>query len=329
MKTLLSLALATSLCFQIHQHAGHTTSVAASHPASKDDVQPVPESTNFNLPLKTTGGAQIWTDHRWRDGYRVQRNALTGHWRVIDPRNIRQAWGNKQQCLQWLDQNHPAVESSDPVHHVVLLHGLMRTASSMSPLEKQLAENGMDHSIRFCYASTRGSIGEHAAALRELLESIPPNQTFSFVGHSMGNIVVRHLIGDLNADGDPKGLLPRCHSMVMLGPPNQGATIAERLAPTKIFGWITGKGGMELGARWKQIEPNLATPPFPFHIIAGQINNPLPHPLVDGEGDLVVSVDEAKLDGAASFTVVPVLHSFLMDNQEVMDKTVDLLTTDS
>ncbi|WP_145219706.1 lipase [Stieleria sp.] len=313
MRTLLTIALATSLCFEFHQHVGH----------SEDPI--MAETSNFNVPLKTTHFSQIWTDHLWRDGYRVQQNALTGHWRLIDADNYRRAWGNKQQCVDSLNQKCPKTAPSTAKHHVILLHGLMRTCGSMKALETQLAENELPHTIRFSYASTRGSIGDHAAALRELLEDLPSDDTFSFVGHSMGNIVVRHLIGDLQADGDPNQILPRCESMVMLGPPNQGAMIAQRLAPTKVFGWVTGQGGMELGANWKQLAPKLAVPPFPFHIIAGDVTTPVANPLVDGEGDFVVGIEEAKLDGAKSFTTVPVLHSFLMDNADVMEKTIQLL----
>ncbi|WP_182868470.1 esterase/lipase family protein [Rhodopirellula sp. JC639] len=323
MRYFLTLALAASLSFEIHHHSGHSAGPPTA-PNSAEDSD-VTDAPNFNLPLPTTPYSQIWTDHLWRDGYRVQRNALTGHWRLVDADSYRRAWGSKQQCVDALNQKCPKDAKAAAKHHVVLLHGLMRTSGSMKALDKQLAENGQPGAIRFSYASTRGSIGDHAAALRELLEDLPHGDTFSFVGHSMGNIVVRHAIGDLQSDGDPKQILPRCKSMVMLGPPNQGATIAQRLAPTKVFGWVTGKGGMELGEKWKQLEPKLAVPPFPFHIIAGDVATPVANPLVEGEGDLIVSVEEAKLDGAKSFRTVPVLHSFLMDNADVIKTTIELL----
>jgi pimeloyl-ACP methyl ester carboxylesterase len=322
MRILLSAVLAASHCFQIHHNACHSAGPPVNSTVKE---QAVPETQNFNLPFKTTDLTQIWTDHVWRDGFRIQKNALTGHWRLVDPDNYRRAWGSKRQCEESLNEKCPVATDAANQHHVVMLHGLMRTCGSMKALESKLAEKSEANSIRFSYASTRGSIADHAAALRELLEGLPSGDTFSFVGHSMGNIVVRHLIGDLQADGDPKKILPRCRSMVMLGPPNQGAMIAERLAPTKVFGWITGKGAMELGAQWEELEPNLAVPPFPFHIIAGDVETPVSNPLVDGEGDFVVALDEARLEGAASFTTVPVLHSFLMDDQTAMDKTIELL----
>ncbi|MEO1618760.1 MAG: lipase [Planctomycetota bacterium] len=290
---------------------------------------PEPTATsrsNFNLPLKTTGGTQVWTDFRFRSGYRVQQNALTKHFRLLDAENVRRAWGNKEQCLAELERRVPKPDAGAAKTHVILVHGLMRTAGSMKTLEQKLIEAGNVSSVRFSYASTRGSVESHAAALREVLEDLPPNDQFQFVGHSMGNIVVRALVADLQQSGDPQGLLPRCERMVMLGPPNQGAAIARRLSKTKVFGWVTGQGAMELGPEWKKLEANLATPPFPFHIIAGDIQSPIPNPLVDGESDFVVSLEEAKLEGSETFETYPVLHSFLMDDSKIIDRVLELLS---
>ncbi|WP_235034289.1 esterase/lipase family protein [Roseiconus lacunae] len=333
MRKIMLLCLAVTLSIQCGRNRvaagdsvnGHRQSESHHTEQRQAETGTMPERFNFNLPLKTAGGTQLWTDHLWRDGYRVQRNALTGHWRLLDRDNIRRAWGSRPQCESELERLSPKSQVSGGQHYVVLLHGLMRTSGSMKTLEPVLAEAGMTNCIRFSYASTRQSIGQHAAALREIIEDLPADSTFSFVGHSMGNIVVRHLVGDLQREGDPTNILGRCQSMVMLGPPNQGALIARRLGKTKLFEWVTGQGGTELGARWEQFESNLATPPFPFHIIAGDIDPPIGNPLTSGDGDFVVSVEEAKLNGASSFQTVPVLHSFLMNAPDVMQKTAELL----
>jgi pimeloyl-ACP methyl ester carboxylesterase len=289
--------------------------------AMGDEPQKEPSkeaSTRWNLAVKTAGGTQLWTDHLYRGDYRIQQNALTGHWRLLDSANIRRAWGTRSQCNTALSKLAPAAEASvsvEPKHVVVLLHGLMRTRSSMAPLEETLHGAGFSDVIRFSYASSRTSIGDHAVALREVMDGFPKETQFSFVGHSMGNIVVRHLVGDLQKD-DPTELLDRCKSMVMLGPPNQGASIARRLAPTGLYEIVTGKGGMELGPQWNDFVNHLATPTFPFAIIAGDVStNRLQNPLVDGASDFVVSVDEAKLEGCESFQTVSVLHERRICNE--------------
>lgn len=283
--------------------------------------------TKFNVPIKTGGGTQLWTDHAYRDGYRIQQHAWTGHHRLIDAGDVRRCWGSREECQSELDRlAPPPAEDASPRHAIVLLHGLMRTNHCMKPLETKWSGDADTDIIRFAYASTRNSISDTAAALREMLEGLPPTTTFSFIGHSMGNIVVRHLVGDLQRDGDPQGMLPRVQSMVMLGPPNQGAAIARRLAPTGVYGWVTGKGGMELGPDWETFSTKLATPPFPFLIIAGDVSdNLVQNPLVDGSGDFVVSLDEAKLDGAVAIETVPVLHSFLMSDPDTQKRTVDFI----
>ncbi len=297
--------------------------------ADKDMPQkPDASKSRFNIPIKTTGGTQVWTDHAFRHGYRIQQHALTGHFRLLDSSNVRRGWGTEQQCLNTLDDIIPKPATpSAPQHVAVLLHGLMRTAHSMKPLEAELKKIDVDHSIRFSYASTQFSIANHSSALRKILEDQPANTQFSFAGHSMGNIVVRHLVGELQRDKDPKNILPRCRSMVMLGPPNQGASIARRLAPTKLYGLVTGKGGLELGPEWEDFVKQLATPPFPFAIVAGDVSaNTIQNPLVDGDGDFVVSLDEAKLDGSEEFHTLPVLHSFLMSDEKAMKLTTEFIS---
>ena len=293
--------------------------------AAEENI-PDPEP-NWNLATRTTGGTQLWTDFLHRGGYRLQQHAVTRHWRLLDSNDVRQAWGTREQCEVVLNTRSPKIDAPVPPKHViVMLHGLMRTRVCMKPLEAKLADEGFSDTIRFSYASTRSSMGDHAVALRQTLEDFPENTAFSFVGHSMGNIVVRHMIGDLQRDGDPKKLLPRFKSMVMLGPPNQGAAISRRLAPTGLFGLVTGKGGLELGPQWESFAEKLATPSFPFAIIAGDVSESLiQNPLVDRTGDFVVSVEEADLEGRQWLKTVPVLHSFLMNDLVTISMTIDFI----
>lgn len=283
--------------------------------APPEDSKRPSQLPNWKTP--TLGGKQLWSDYSWRHGWRIQQNALTGHYRLLDPANVRHAWGNRSACDQALETQDisPAIAGN---HLVLLLHGLMRSSSSMSGLQAYLsASNGEREIASIEYASTRGSIGGHAAALREVIAGTPVNVRLSFVGHSMGNIVIRHAIGDWQRAGDEK-TLARINCVVMLGPPNQGASIARQLSKTGVFGWVTGEGGLELGPKWQQFESQLAIPPCPFGIVAGRLpETNLQNPLVDGASDFVVSVEETRLAGARDFLEVPRLHSFLMDDPVV------------
>jgi len=287
---------------------------------------------NLNVPLPTLGGTQFWTDYVHRNGYRIQQNALTGHWRLIDAGNMRRAWGSRPDVeaqLEALVPRSSIASRSDTKAQpptIVLVHGLMRTDHSMKSLEEKLKQSGYNDVIRFGYASTRQPLADSAAALREVLEGQPKETEFCFIGHSMGNILVRHLLGDARRDDDPAGLLPRCRAMVMLGPPNNGAMIAKRLGSTGVFGWVAGPGALELGPNWDDLAPKLDTPAFPFAVVAGNVAaKAIRNPLVEGKNDFIVRVAEARLEGAEVFREVPVLHSFLMNDSDVQDWTIEFL----
>lgn len=311
-QTLVVLTVMTILAYSSHHAIGQSEGNTVAN--------------RLNVPMPTIGGAQFWSDQMHRDGYRIQRNEITGHSRLLDPSNVRRGWGNEAKMAALLDQECPITPAPAAKPIVVLLHGLIRTDSSMKPLEQELHLAGYEQTIRFGYASTRSALSQSAANLKRVLEGQHREAEFCFVGHSMGNIVLRHLVGDLQRDGDPMNLLPRCRAMVMLGPPNQGAMIARRLATTGIFEWVAGPGAMELGPRWEEVEGSLATPPFPFAIVAGKLETGrVRNPLVDGDSDLVVSLEEAQLEGAEAVQEFPVLHSFLMNDKAVQKWTIEFL----
>lgn len=278
-----------------------------------------------NVPLPTLGGRQFWTDHRWDDDWRLQQNALTGHWRLLSPSGVRRAWGTRAACERAMAARVDATREPD-THLIVLVHGLLRSPQSMVQLRNALAESGSARPVLFGYASTRSAIGDHAAALREWVESLPGRPRIDFVAHSMGNIIVRRAIADWQRRADPQEVLPRLGRMVMLGPPNQGADIARRLGKLGLFKLVTGLGAMELGPSWETLEGELAMPPCPFAIVAGDLTGSwMQNPLVEGPSDFLVRVAETRLEGCAEFHTVPVLHAVLMNDKEVQKIVSDFL----
>lgn len=325
------------------------TSTPTSTTPNPTDGEDVDESTiGWNLKLPTLGGKQFWTDHRWWYGWRVQYNSTMNHWRILDPNDVRHAWGGGQAMM---DEFAKIVANIDATQHptppdevIVLLHGLMRTTSSMRDITKEVERaNQMSATLAadgkppnrvafgFSYSSTRTSLDAHAAAFREVIENLPGSPRISVVGHSMGNIVFRHAIADWQRKGDPKGVLPRLQRAVMLGPPNQGSAFAKSLSRLGLFETITGRSGLQLGQVWDEIQKELGTPPCPFVIVAGDISSlPIQNPLLDGRpSDGVVTIDEASLDGAEDLVTVPLLHSFLMNDPKVVRATVDYLSGSS
>lgn len=53
-----------------------------------------------NIPFPTMGGKIFWDTLAEYGGWRVQQNEITKHCRVLDPKNIRRAWGTKNGMLK-------------------------------------------------------------------------------------------------------------------------------------------------------------------------------------------------------------------------------------
>ena len=128
---------------------------------------------------------------------------------------------------------------------VIVLHGLGEGRRSMRPLVDFLRKNIDATVLSFGYASTSTGIDDHGRALADVIQGLPAADSISFVGHSMGNLVVRRWMG-LAAEDD----LARVRRMVMLGPPNQGSELAQMVAKIGVLAALSN--GSAAGSRQKR-----------------------------------------------------------------------------
>ncbi|HZN32985.1 MAG TPA: lipase [Pirellulaceae bacterium] len=283
---------------------------AFAAPLRGEDPPPV------NVPLPTLGGEQFWSDELVYQGWRIQQNVLTQHYRLLDPRDVRRAWGTAEQCRAAFaefkrHENLPPLSG----RAVVTLHGLIRSRDHMDGLGKFLAEEGKYHVVNVSYASTRRSLDDHALSLSRVLAGLEGVEEIDFVGHSLGNLVVRRYLGEASQSEPRWQVDPRIKRMVMLGPPNNGARLAVLFRNNELFGLVTGPSGKQLARSWDECQKTLATPSFPFGILAGGSGNDRGlNPLVPGDDDLIVSVEETRLAGAADFRLLHCRHALLMDD---------------
>ena len=272
-----------------------------------------------NPVTKTLGGMQFWSDELVFHDWRIQQNVLTGHYRLLDEHDNRKASGTFDDCKAKLEEIKRA-QSLSPLKGpaVVTLHGLIRSRDMMAGIGQYLAQEGDYTWLNVSYASTRRTLDEHAASLARVIDNLDGVSEIDFVCHSLGNLVVRRYLGEASAEQPKWKVDPRVKRMVMLAPPNHGAHFAEYFKDNKLFGLVLGPSGKQLAAEWSDVEKRLAVPPFEFGIIAGsKKSSRLANPLLDGEDDLVVSVEETRLAGACDFLVVPLAHGELMDDPQV------------
>ena len=273
-----------------------------------------------NLPLKTWGGKQFWSDHTIYAGWRIQQHIYTRHIRLLDARDIRKAWGDLAVCehaLALAKARGEAALSSDRL--CVLLHGLGRSKDSMAHLQRALTAAGFQaYSVN--YASTRRGIpevAEHVAAL--LRRAALDFREISMVTHSLGGIVARSVMTLPDA--------PPVARLVMIAPPNQGAEIANRVARRLLARLILGPAASEVRTDRTYLG-GLPPPPCPFGIITGgRGGGPGWNPFLAGDNDGVLSVESTQLDGAKEVVVVHRTHTFIMNAPEVIAMTVHFLQT--
>ena len=52
-----------------------------------------------NIPMKTMGGHVMWNELAECKGWRLQKNMITQHCRILDPQDVRVAWGGDDAML--------------------------------------------------------------------------------------------------------------------------------------------------------------------------------------------------------------------------------------
>jgi pimeloyl-ACP methyl ester carboxylesterase len=257
-------AIALLTCFVGAAVAGEPFPVAP-----KSDVA-LAGSPTTGLAAKTLGGVQFWGDELFFHEWRIQRNTLTGHCRLLDGDDRRFAWGSFEQCQAKLEEI-KSERKLPPMHGraVILLHGLGAFRATMTPLADYLAADGDVTIINVSYPSTRGGIKDHAQALGCIVKHLDGIDTIDFVGHSLGNLVIRHFLGDITDPATGVHADSRIRRFVMIGPPNHGAEKAEKWSDSGLFQTMLGTSAVQLGAGWPDVEPHLAIPACEFGIIAG------------------------------------------------------------
>ncbi len=302
--------------------------VPADEPAA-NQPKPATKTWSQRLPALgwTAGGMQFWTDVFIYGEWRIQQHATTGHHRLLDDHNVRRAWGAYADCRSKFDALKRELKLPPLKRKVVVtIHGLGRTRRSMEGIGRYLAESGGYTLINMSYASTRNPIDVNARALARVIDHLEGVETIHIVAHSLGNLVTRHYLADLAAAGKLDAMRPRFGRMVMLAPPNQGSSLAVQLKDNELFRWILGAAGGQLAQEWEPLSRRLATPNFEFGIIAGrQKVAGVANAVVEGDDDFVVSIAETRLIGARDFLVVPVLHTYIMEDPEVRQSTLRFL----
>ncbi len=216
-----------------------------------------------------------------------------------------------------MSERRPAASTPDGV---VLLHGIGRTARSFRRMELALRDAGFA-TLNLDYDSRRKGLDSLAEDIHPALDRFAQSLDGSvhFVCHSMGGLLARVYLA--------RHRPARLGRVVMLGTPNGGSEIADRLKHLAAYRAFFGPAGQQLVTR-RDAATSALLPPIDYcaGIIAGNrsvypitsMGLPRPH---DGR----VSVANTRLDGMADHIVIRTSHPWLVRNREAIAQTLAFL----
>lgn len=200
---------------------------------------------------------------------------------------------------------------------VILVHGLVRTSVSMRKMAEALHQQGW-HTVNVDYPSREFLVEDLAPAVFDkavsVCEGLGANR-IDTVAHSLGAILLRHKMKHGPIDGFGRA--------VLLGPPNHGSEIVDKLGAVPGFVAINGPVILQLSTDADSVPNQLGAVAFDTAVIAGTrsinliLSNYLPNP-DDGK----VSVESARLDGMCAMLTAPVSHPFLMKDDDIIEHTI-------
>lgn len=205
---------------------------------------------------------------------------------------------------------------------VVLQHGLWRSAASLRRLERALEQHGY-RVLNESYPSTSGTLEQHAARLRETLESAieemprPPDELY-LVGHSMGGLVMQAYLAR------PDARVP--DACVYIATPHRGAVLCDLRKDWIWFRLLMGdEAALQLspGDAFHRREIPM---PCPVGTVVGGLGNGEGfHSSIPGDDDGTVAVAEARLEGETDCVRIPVGHTRITVDERVIRQVLHFL----
>lgn len=201
---------------------------------------------------------------------------------------------------------------------VLLVHGMGRTALSLYRLARHLRGNGHDTRLLGYVAAVEAFsdiIGRIHARLAEMARLREP---YAVVGHSLGGLLARAALARADVETPPAHL-------IMLGTPNRPPRMARRFGTVRWYRWVNGECGQLLAQPgfFEQLGPL----PVPYTIIAGTKGwSRRAGAFADEPNDGVVAVSETLVKSTDTPVLIPVRHTFMMNDPRVREVIRRVLT---
>jgi hypothetical protein len=191
--------------------------------------------------------------------------------------------------------------------NLLLVHGLWRTPLSLLALVHRLRRWGY-RTEQFGYAAIAQRYDSIVASLVDRLERLAAAAPYAVIGHSLGGVLLRSAIPRVT------GTAPQ--HLVMLGTPNRLPHLARVLGSYAIYRGLMGECGANLAS--PAFYAGLPVPKIPYTIVAGTAG---PRgrwsPFGQEPNDRIVAVGETRIRDEDPITMLPVTHTFMMNDARV------------
>jgi hypothetical protein len=201
---------------------------------------------------------------------------------------------------------------------VVLQHGLFRSCWSLARIERSLRAAGYEVLNPDC-PSTKARVQDHAARLHAAIEAAyaagRPVDELCFVAHSLGGLVVEEYLRR------PDARTPA--ACVYLAVPHRGAVLADLRKHWWLFQLVMGDQAAAQLSPGDPIHEQPIPVPCPSGTVVGtrgEGNGSIP-----GDDDGTVAVGEATFPDATDSVVLPVSHTSITIDGEVIAQVLSFL----
>lgn len=203
--------------------------------------------------------------------------------------------------------------------NLLLVHGLWRTPLSLLLLVRRLRSWGY-HTELFGYVAVAQGYDAIVSRLVLRLERLARAGPYAVIGHSLGGVLLRSALSHLAG--------PQPQHLFMLGTPNRPPRLARVLGVRWVYRRIMGECGVNLSS--PQFYASLPLPQVPYTIVAGTAGpkgrwSPFGYEPNDG----IVAVSETRICDDDPLVLLPVTHTFMMNNAMVHEAIRRALTAAS
>lgn len=266
---------------------------------------------NWNIKFPTAGGKVLWTDIKVVNGWRIQKNIITGHCRLLNPKKIRYEWGTEKECTATLSAK---TSLNSKKKTAVLIHGFGLRKESLNDLVPVLQKEGFQ-TVQFGYSALLEPLESSADKLHQVLKDYEGE--VYVVTHSMGGILFRLY---------QQKYMTKIEKAVLLTAPNRGVELVDFLKKIKMAA-ILGVNGSRLHTDCDGLPQSLPSPACTYMTVAGtkkSIWGYFPLFFFSKENnDGLLNVSTTRLGDELYHLVVPAYHFRIMKNKSVQKSIIN------